>query len=426
MPGKPVLIVTYGFPPHIKSLGGAVRMLKLAAYLQENGCAVHVLCARTAYFDTYGYDELLASLKITYVNDPVAIAGARFLGGSRDQSIEIKEQKQSIKSKFKQFVIDALTPDTAVLTIRRMREIARNIVATQPNMTVITSGPPHSAHLVGSWLKKHFSTIRWVVDYRDSWNATSLFRKRNSLLQKLNERFERRVLTRCDHFTYISSPMLNKTQLLSEVSLAAKSQLIANGFDTNLLEIFRNMKPQAGPMRVGYFGAIDDGKDSYRNPTCIFDAIYSLPKLAIHLELYGSIQISAAWQAKLGDRLVVGSRLSHQKAPDTMASMDALLLLHTREDGADEVVTGKVFEYIASGLPILSIGPANMAVNRLLSDDASTFNAEHTNQCAIADLLIHLVDCKTRQNMPKRDQRRLGSFSRESQFENFLRLINED
>lgn len=425
MSGKPVLIVTYGFPPHIKSLGGAVRMLKLAEYLQKSGCAVHVLCARTAYFDTYGYDELLASLKVTYVDDPVAIAGARVFGGSRDRSIEIKGQQQSIKSRFKQFVIDALTPDTAVLTISRMRRIARNIVAAQPNMTVITSGPPHSAHLVGSWLKKNFPTVQWVVDYRDSWNATSLFRKRNSLLQKLNERFERRVLTRCDHFTYISIPMLNKAQLLSGVSLAAKSQLIANGFDTNLLEIFRNIKPQAGPMRLGYFGAIDDGKDSYRNPACIFDAIYSLPKLAIHLELYGSIQISAAWQAKLGDRLVVGPRLSHQKALEKMACMDALLLLHTHEDGADEVVTGKVFEYVASGLPILSIGPANMAVNELLSDDTSAFSAEHTNQRAIAELLMQLVDCKTRQNMPKRDQHRLGSFSRESQFANFLHLINE-
>jgi glycosyltransferase involved in cell wall biosynthesis len=425
MSRKFVLIVTYGFPPHIKSLGGAVRMLKLAEYLQKSGCEAHVLCARTAYFDTYGYDELLTSLNVTYVDDPVAIAGARFFGGSGDRSIELKVQKQGIKSRIKQFVIDALTPDTAVLTISRMRRIARNIVADQPNTTVITSGPPHSVHLVGLWLKEHFPAVQWVVDYRDSWNATSLFRKRNNLLQKLNERFERRVLERCDHFAYISGPMLKKAELLSGVPLAAKSHLIANGFDTNLLEIFRNMKPQAGTLRLGYFGAIDDGKDSYRNPTCIFDAISSLPELEIHLELYGSIQISAAWQTKLGKRLVVGPRLSHQKALEKMTSMDALLLLHTREDGADEVVTGKVFEYVATGLPIVSIGPTNMAVNGLLCDDTSAFHAEHTNQGAIVELLKHLVDCKTMHTMPTRDLRRLGSFSRESQFETFLHLINE-
>ncbi len=400
-------------------------MLKLADFLQKNGHDVHILCARTAYFDTYGYDELLASLKITYVDDPVALAGARVFGEGRDQSIDIKEQNLSIRSRFKQFVIDALTPDTAILTVSRMRKIARSIVAAQPNMTVITSGPPHSAHLVGSWLKKCFPAIQWIVDYRDSWNATSLFRKRYRLMQKLNERFEYGILAQCDHFTYISSPMLNKVQQLSGVCLVGKSQLIANGYDLDLLEVFRNKRQQAGPLRLGYFGAIDDSEASYRNPTCILDAICSVPKLAIHLEFYGSIQISPAWQTKLGSRLVIGPRLAHHEALKKMADMDALLLLHTREDGADEVVTGKVFEYIASGLPILSIGPNNMAVNELLSDDASAFSAEHTNQNAIVELLVKLSECKAMENMPKRDQCRLESFTREGQFENFLHLINE-
>ncbi len=425
MQRKSVLIITYGFPPHIKSLGGAIRMLKLADYLQKSGCEVHVLCAQTAYFDTYGYEELLSSLKVTYVEDPVAFAGARVFGRNGDQAKEIKVQQHGIKSKIKQLVIDALTPDTAVLTIGRMRKIARNIVATQPNMTVITSGPPHSVHLVGRWLKENFLTIQWIVDYRDSWNATSLFRKRNNFMQMLNERFERRVLEKCDHFAYVSTPMLKKAELLSGAPLSTKSQLIANGFDTNLLEIFRNMKPQAGPLRLGYFGAIDDGKDSYRNPACIFDAISSLPELSIQVELYGLIQISSTWQAKLRERLIVGPRLSHQEALEKMASMDALLLLHTREEGADEVVTGKVFEYIATGLPIVSIGPGNMAVNGLLSNDSSAFHVEHTNQDAICELLKHLVACKKMHTMPTRDLHRLGTFSRESQFAKFLHLINE-
>lgn len=425
MSRKNVLIITYGFPPHIKSLGGAVRMLKLAEYLQKMGCEVKVICARTSYFDTYGYEDLLASLNITYVDDPVAIVGARIFVEDTDRSLEIKAKDQGIKSKIKKLVIDALTPDTAVLTLSRMRKIARNMVSTQPDTTVITSGPPHSVHLVGRWLKERFPSVQWIVDYRDSWNATSLFRKRNVLLQILNDRLERSVLERCDNFSYISHPMLNKAQMLSGLTIASKSRLIANGFDTNLLDIFRHKKPQSGPLRLGYFGAIDDGKDSYRNPACLFNAMASLPNLQICLELYGSIQISADWRAKLGRKLYVGPKLSHQKALEKMATMDALLLLHTREDGADEVVTGKVFEYVASGLPIVSIGPSNMAVNELLANDSSAFHVKHTNQEAIVELLEHLAGCKIKNNMPTRELNRLDSFSRESQFENFLHLINE-
>jgi glycosyltransferase involved in cell wall biosynthesis len=420
MLSKSILIITYGFPPHIKSLGGAIRMLKLAEYLQKNGCDVNVLCARTAHFDTFGYDELLKSLKITYVDDPTAKAASRAFGGGGAVGLA-----QVIKSRIKKFVIDLLTPDTAVTMVGRMRRAASTIVALRPHTIVITSGPPHSVHLVGRCLKQRFLTVQWVVDYRDSWNGTSLFRKRHYLLQKLNEHFERSVLSKCDRFTYISSPMLNKVQQLVAPTLFTKSHLIANGFDLALLEQFRNLKQQAGPLRLGYFGAIDDGKDSYRNPACIFEAIASRPELAIQLFLYGSIQISATWQATLRERLVVGPRLSHREALKTMAGMDALLLLHTRVDGADEVITGKVFEYIASGLPIVSIGPTEMAVNNLLSDDASAFRAEHTNQGAIVELLSHLALCKEKHKMPKRDQSRISSFSRESQFEVFLKLINE-
>lgn len=423
---KSVLIITYGFPPHIKSLGGAVRMLKLAEYLQKSGCEVKVLCARTAYYDTYGYDELLESLKVTYVDDPIAVLAARIFGGKGGASMEVKVQKHGIKSRIKQFAIDALTPDTAVLAARRMRRVARDIVAIQPKTTVITSGPPHSVHLVGCWLKERFPSVQWVVDYRDSWNATSLFRKRNYFLQIFNERLEHGVLEKCDHFVYISSPMLKKAELLSGEDLVKKSHLIANGFDVSLLDFFRNMTPQRGPLRLGYFGAIDDGRDSYRNPACIFNAICKVPELEVQIELYGSINISAAWQEKLLGRLVVGPRLPHQKALEKMASMDALLLLHTREDGADEVVTGKVFEYVATGLPIVSIGPANMAINRLFSDDASVFHAEHTNQGAIAELMKYLVDCKKTHTMPTRKLSQLEAFSRDSQFVSFFKLINEN
>lgn len=400
-------------------------MLKLAEYLQNNGCDVHVLCARTAHFDTFGYDKLLKSLQITYVDDPAAKAASRAFSGGLSPTSGAAGLVQVIKLRIKQVAIDLLTPDTAVTMLGRMRRASCAIVALQPEMTVITSGPPHSVHLVGHWLRERFSTVQWIVDYRDSWNSTSLFRKRYFLFQKLNEYFERRVLSRCDQFTYISSPMLSKVQQFVAEPLAGKSHLIANGFDIALLEQFRNLKPQVGVLRLGYFGSIDDGKDSYRNPACIFDAIASVPNLAIRLEFYGSIQLSPEWKTIFGERLFVGPRLSHREALETMAGMDALLLLHTRAEGADEVVTGKVFEYVASGLPIVSIGPSEMEVNNLLSGDSSFFYAEHTNRDAIAKLLSHLVTCKEKGIMQKREQSKIGSFSRDRQFQVFLNLINE-
>lgn len=399
-------------------------MLKLAQYLQNEGCDVNVLCAKTAHVDDYGYADLLATLNVTYVEDPVAMAGSKLYKQPQNDEVSAASSVAGdMKSRFKRLVIELLTPDTAVMMTRRLTGEARKFLATVPNLTVITSGPPHSVHLVGHMLKRSNPAIQWIVDYRDSWNGTSLFRKRSRFLQKVNEFLEKKVLSACDRFTYISIPMLKKAELLGGPRLAGKSSLIANGFDASLLELFTGRAPRAGNLRVGYFGAIDDGANSYRNPACLLEVLSSRPELAVTLELYGSIQISPAWKERLGNRLHIGPRLSHGEALRVMAEMDVLLLLHTREEGADEVITGKVFEYIASGLPIVSVGPKGMAVNTLLVDDAATFQAEHTSADEIEAVLVELADRKRRQDMPVRDRHKLGSFSRESQFSGFLNLV---
>lgn len=422
-----VLIITYGFPPHIKSLGGAIRMLKLAEYLQKNNCSVHVLCARTPHIDTFGYDELLASLSITRVNDPIAKLGARIFtpDTEADASRHGATIVQRIKSWIKRLALEALTPDTAILTIRGLRRRAQELSAAQSNLTVITSGPPHSIHLVGRALKSIHPTVNWILDYRDSWNGTSLFRKRNPMLQWLNKSLESSVLSRCDYFSYISTPMLDKAQAFSREDLSTKAKLIANGFDAGLLLATKAGPRQTGPLRIGYFGAIDDAEGSYRNPTSILEAIFDRPDLDVRIELYGSISISPHWMAQLGERLLVGPRLAHHDAIGAMLSMDALLLLHTREDGADEVVTGKVFEYIATRLPIISIGPDTMAVNELLATDPSSFKASHLNKDAITGLIADLIERKRIGALPTRDAELINSFTRESQFDKFLQLINE-
>lgn len=399
-------------------------MLKLAEYLLKNGCDVHVLCARTGHSDDYGYGELLANLKVTYVDDALLLLGARLLGAKDSQPGARSTGRIGLGSRLKRLVLEVLTPDTAVLMVGRMAAIARDIIARNPSMTIITSGPPHSVHLVGRSIKKRFASVQWIVDYRDSWNGTPLFRKRSGLLQLVNERMERSVLSLCDRFTYISKPMLAKANLLSGLALDSRSDLIANGFDVALLDVVTGPQARSGPLRIGYFGAIDDSPESYRNPECIFQVLEDAPALSVALELYGSIRISEQWRSRLGERLMVGPTLSHREAIEKMREMDVLLLLHTRDDGADEVITGKVFEYMVTGLPILSVGPSQMAVNDVFLGDPSFFPVEHRSRSSIASVLSRLVEDKACQRMPVRDRNRVASWSRDSQFAGFLSLID--
>ncbi|HEV6966460.1 glycosyltransferase [Roseateles sp.] len=427
MKTKKIIIATYGFPPYLKSLGGSIRILKLADYLISRGHDVTVVCAQTPHLDSFGYDNLLSKIKTIPCEDPVASLAKRIRVARTTAGSSGSGAKERLKHRLKTIVLDAMVPDTGVLVVRSMLEVVRREVdsADEP-VTLITSGPPHSVHLVGSKLKRTHPRVNWIMDYRDSWNGTSLFRKRTPLLQRLNASFERKCIRAADHLSYISSPMLPKAERIAGISLTSKATLISNGYDEALLqEVWQeppHRRDDTGPLRIGYYGALDHGPSSYRDPAIIFRALLKLPESAIQFIVHGPSVLEAGWAERLGFRLKDGGKLPHTDAIRSMFKMDALLLLHTREEGADEVVTGKVFEYIATGLPIISIGPANMAVNALLKQDPSFHWVDHRDEVGLVTLLQQLANGRTVQ--VRRPDDLIHSFSRTAQHEKFLKLIS--
>jgi Glycosyl transferase 4-like domain len=434
MSANKIIIATYGFPPYLKSLGGSIRVLKLAEYLISNGHDVTVVCARTSHADTFGYDELLARINTIACNDPVATLASRMSGPSASGAARSAGSHCSFKGRVQQrlkaLVLDAMVPDTGILVAHRMLQAIRQEVAsaTAP-VTLITSGPPHSVHLIGNRLARQHDGLKWIMDYRDSWNGTSLFRKHNSLLQRLNLAMERRCLRAVHHLAYISSPMLPKAERIAGRALTHKATLISNGYDERLLQ---DAPPASagcaggadgGSLRIGYYGAVDHGPASYRDPGVVYRALLQFPEHEVQFVVHGPSTLEAAWAGRLGERLKDGGKLPHAQAIRSMFEMDVLLLLHTREEGADEVVTGKVFEYVATGRPIISIGPADMAVNALLKDDPSFHWVDHRDEVGLVALLRRLQVC-CRIGGPQRSGQLIRSFSRTAQHEKFMDLID--
>ena len=432
---RKIFIATYGFPPFLKSLGGSIRILKLAEYLQEQGFDVTVVCARTGHFDTYGYDETLARIKTIACDDPIAKATSRLNKGASGQKESVTSAAKAGLGKqvtqiLKAAVLDVMVPDIGLLVTNRItRVILSEISNLTGPITVITSGPPHSIHLVGRRLKRLRKDIQWVMDYRDSWNGTSLFQKRHPWAQSINQRVERSCLVQADHLTYISSPMLKKAERISEQILSTKSTLIANGFDERLAPaqvaeaLSNHGRTQGQDYRIGYFGVVDYGATSYRDPAVVFKALSSLSDDAVKLVVHGPSSLEPGWQQRLGVRLLDGGKLSHAEALTAMTTMDALLLLHTRDEGADEVVTGKVFEYISTGLPIIAVGPKEMAVNTLLAGDPSFHWVHHLDSAGLAELFVRLRD-SAKDNAPiRRSPEVIRSYSRTAQHEKFLSLL---
>ena len=66
---RKVLIIARDFLPYYPSLGGVIRVLKMAQFLQEQGCDVYVLCAKGEEISYFGYEDIVNKLKVVYVDD---------------------------------------------------------------------------------------------------------------------------------------------------------------------------------------------------------------------------------------------------------------------------------------------------------------------------------------------------------------------
>jgi len=415
-----ILLVSRAFPPFAPSLGGAVRILKLAEYFQAQGADVHVLAGRGRYYSDFGYGALLKALSVHYVDDPLLARTGPPVENGGQSAVRIRAHLRPLVS-------ECLIPDTGVLAVPRLVRTANGLIARHELQHIITSGPPHSDHLVGLAAKRRFGgALNWIADYRDSWNGTALFRKKTWLLQRINLALERRVLARADHLTYISIPMRDKMIAIagkSAATLADKTSLVMNGFDATVSPNTASWVPCRGPLTIGYFGALDDRPDGYRNPAAIFDTVLKFG-LDVRFEFFGQIRLSPRWQELLGDRLRINGSLSHSETMIRMRDSDVLMLLHTKDDGADEVITGKFFEYLLSGRPILSVGPRVMAVNALLTELGCGYIVRHDDTGQLAEMLGKLIERKANDALPTQVISNIGKFSRSEQYSTFLRLLD--
>jgi glycosyltransferase involved in cell wall biosynthesis len=275
--------------------------------------------------------------------------------------------------------------------------------------------------LVGLKLKKHFkSKINLIIDYRDSWNTTKIFRKDFKICQLISEKLEKRALKKTDHFTYISKPMLDKVEKIYKLNMSEKAKLIMNGY--NKLQSFSNLKNRSEDIiKIGYFGIVSDHNTSYRNITNLLEVVNNNPNIFKGLEfhLFGKIRIGKTDLIKRNNFHIHNS-LSHEEALKRMSEMDFLLLIHSDPESSDEVITGKFFEYVAVKRPILCLSPENMEARRLIDTYNIGITADINNKQDMIDKLKSLRDYKGYDFYSGID---VSIFQRERQYEKFLEIL---
>ena len=355
---SPVLIITRDFLPYCFSLGGSIRILKLAEYLRDNGIDVHVLCARGEEIGYFGYEGLVKSLDVIYLKDRLQPLVNRITRDSAESALRKMDRSSGAFRLLKKAVNELSIPDVGVFFVGKFIREASRMVREQGIRNVIVTSPPPSTLLAGYALKRRFGgRVNLLVDYRDSWNLGYVGRKRTLLADRLNLAMERRVLDAADHFLHVSAPMLDA--LATRVNgLAAKATLVMNGYDENQrLGEPLPLRRRTGSASDTSAGSV--GSEPHRNPERLFAALEKCPGL-VRLVLYGDVSVPDPWRERLKDVVEFAGVVPHEDALRKMQEMDLLLLYHSEREGAKEVVTGKLFEYMLAGRPILAMGAAEM------------------------------------------------------------------
>lgn len=240
---------------------------------------------------------------------------------------------------------------------------AKKYIRKEGIQKIITTGPPHSTHLVGLRLKALFG-LQWWADFRDPWSDIFYNKDfyRTSWAKKKDVRWEQKVLQNADGIlTTVGGSLVQKFKINAPDQ---KFYVLPNGYDEALMSSIP--KTKLNIFHVVYTGLLTDNQD-------YIPVMKALNDIAEHR----TIRLSLA--GNISDHILVNIRktapkmeldykgyLTHKEAIALMKSGDLLLNFIFR--GADqEMISGKLLEYLASEVPVLSIGNPQSEAGKLLN-----------------------------------------------------------
>lgn len=374
---KRLLIITYYWPPTGGS--GVQRWVKFSKYLPQYGWQPVIYTPENP--ERLAYDESLlgdvpecAEIIRTRIVEPYGIY--RRLVGKKGGQTEVNPVSGGRKSLMQRLSLwvrgNFFIPDPRVSWVRPSVRFLKRYLREHPVDAVVTTGPPQSMHLIGLGLKKALG-VRWLADFRDPW--TEIFYYKHLGLGKFadsrHHRLERQVLDSADTVIAVTPYVRDDFRRRTATPVA----LITNGFDE---DDFAGRTPARHEGRftivhTGLFAA--DG-----NPLNLWDALAGkcaedpafAARLQIRLAGKTDAEIVEAIRSRgLGDKFVDLGYLPHDEVVAEQLGADVLILPLRREPEYAKVLPGKIFEYLASGRPVLGIGQEDGAAAEVLRDSGA-------------------------------------------------------
>ncbi len=352
-----VLLVTMYFPP--AGGGGVQRPLKLAQYLPALGIETHVLAP-----DDPKWVHRDAELRVP---TQAWVHRVRYVGPRARKPAEELRTAEGLERALVQVQVTArrlLVPDASVTWNLTAIPAAIRIARRERIDAVITTSPPGSIHLAGAAVQR-VTGARWLADLRDPIVANPHRRSDTAATrarEAVNEQVARLVARRADAVSCVSEAIADEVRGLGPRGIV---RTIANGCD---FDDFTGLDYRPGTrFRITHTGSFF----GQRNPRPFLQALHDsgLDAVARFVGDFRSSDREWAESLGLGDRLELVPYAPRAESLRLQRDSEALLLLVPDAGGRGKgVLSGKVFEYLAAGRPILAAVPPDGAAASLIRE----------------------------------------------------------
>jgi glycosyltransferase involved in cell wall biosynthesis len=410
-----VLLVSYYFPPHAGS--GVFRPLRLAKYLPRHGWSVTVLTV---------------SERARLIRDEALVADVpRTVRVERTSSLEPRVpllvlHKLGLAALARRIEPWLLVPDDQRGWVPFAARRGARLLASQPHDVVLSTAGPYSAHLVGSALKGA-SGVPWIADFRDEWTTNPYLADRypTAWHRRRNADLERRTLVEADRVVCVSEPWLAALRSLAPGEPGDKFRVHPNGYDA---EHFPGAsRPPPDRFRVVYAGSFY----GHRTPDVFLEGVAravgsgEIPAAEIEVLFVGPS--GGGWERS---GLPAGILHAEPQRPyfEALRHLDraAVLLLVIPPEGGPGNHTGKLFNYLAAGRPILALAPEPNVAADLIRKSRSGVVVPPDRPDAVAHALAGLYrDFRAGLALAGQDRVAIAAYEADVQAEAYARLLLE-
>lgn len=369
---KKTLIITYYWPP--AGGPGVQRWLKFVKYLPEFNIDPVVFIPENPNYPII--DESLTSevsKDITIINHPIKepYKWAGFFSNTSSKTISkgiiSDEKEQSFIEKAMLYVRgNFFIPDARIGWVKPSVSFLLDYIKKEGIETIITTGPPHSVHLIGLQIKQKLG-VKWLADFRDPWTTIGYHKqlRLTSASKAKHKLLEKEVLNASDQIIVTSFVTKKEFQGFTNKSI----EVITNGYDDEATVEFQ----MDTKFTLSHIGSLL----SKRNPEILWRVLSELVRdnesfsKDFQLNFIGSISekvLKSIKKYNLSNYIHEVGYVSHQEAIIYQKKSQVLLLIEIDSEDTKCIIPGKLFEYMISNRPIVAMGPKGSDVEKIIKE----------------------------------------------------------